>query len=53
MDQTKNQGRWNDVGQPFTFDVPGGGARVSVRLRRQSPAPGWILADAVRVLKVR
>jgi hypothetical protein len=52
FDQTRNAGRWNDLGQPFTFDVPGGGAKVSVRLQRRSPAPGLLLADAVRVLRV-
>ena len=53
FDQTRNFGRWNDLGAPFTFDVPGGGARVTVRLRRASRAAGWVLADACRVLKVR
>ncbi|HTP98166.1 MAG TPA: N-acetylmuramoyl-L-alanine amidase [Casimicrobiaceae bacterium] len=52
LDQTRNFGRWNDLGVPFTFDVPGGGARVTVRVRRASRNAGWVLADAVRLLKV-
>ena len=32
---------------------PGGGARVTVRLRRVSRAAGCVLADACRVPKIR
>jgi len=52
LDQSRRFGRWNDIGQPFTFDVPADGARVTVHIRRNSPGRGWILADAVRVLRV-
>jgi len=53
LDQTRNFGRWNDLGAPFTFDVPGGGARVTLRVRRASRNAGWVMADAARLLKVR
>jgi hypothetical protein len=54
FDQRRNHGRWNDLGSPFTFDVPGGGgAQGTVRIRRRSPQAGTILADSIRVLKVR
>jgi hypothetical protein len=53
VDQSRNYGRWNDLGVPFTFTVPGGGgAQVSVRIRRASRKAGWVLVDAARVLKV-
>jgi N-acetylmuramoyl-L-alanine amidase len=52
LNQTRNFGRWNDLGQPFVFSVPPGGAQFTVRIRRASPTRGWILADAVRVLRV-
>jgi hypothetical protein len=52
FDQRTRFGRWNDVGPPFTFTVPVTGAQVKVVVRRSSRTGGWILADAVRVLKV-
>jgi hypothetical protein len=53
FDQTRNFGRWNDLGGPFTFTVPGGGgAQVTLRIRRASPKAGFVLADALRVLRV-
>jgi hypothetical protein len=53
FDQRRGFGRWNDVGMPFTFTTTPTGAQVSVRIRRASPQAGWVLADAVRILKVR
>lgn len=50
VNQKRSYGRWNDVGQPFT--VPASGAQVTVRILRNSRQPGWILADAARILKV-
>jgi hypothetical protein len=52
FDQTSRHGRWNDIGQPFTFTVPATGAQGSVRIHRASRRPGSVLADAVRILKV-
>lgn len=52
FDQRNGHGRWNDIGQPFVFTVPGSGAQVQVRIRSASRQAGRILADSVRVLKV-
>jgi hypothetical protein len=50
INQRGGYGRWNDIGSPFT--VPATGAEVIVRVRRTSRKRGWLLADAVRVLKI-
>jgi hypothetical protein len=50
VNQQRGYGRWNDIGSPFT--VPATGAEVTVRIQRTSRQRGWILADAVRVLKI-
>jgi len=52
FDQRSNFGRWNDVGVPFTFDVPGAGAEVTLRVRHVSRQPGFVVADAARLLRV-
>lgn len=54
FDQRTNNGRWNDLGgnMPFTFTVPAVGAQASVRILRASTSAGFVLADAVRILKV-
>ena len=52
VNQTRGFGQWNDIGQPFTFTVPYSAAQGSVQIHRASRRAGWILADAVRILKV-
>jgi hypothetical protein len=49
FDQSRNNGKWNDV---HTFTVPQTGAQGTLRIKRNSTQVGQILADAVRVLKV-
>jgi len=49
VNQRPNAGRWNDVAVVTVSQIP---AEVKVRIRRDSPQPGWILADAVRLLKI-
>jgi hypothetical protein len=53
VDQRRGYGRWNDLGSPFTFTVPATGAQVTVRVLRASRRNGWIVADAIRVLRVQ
>jgi hypothetical protein len=52
LDQSRNWGRWNDVGPPFRFTVPGDGAEVTLRVRHVSRKPGFVVADAARILKI-
>lgn len=49
VDQRSNTGRWNDVAVVTVSQTP---AEVKVRVRRDSAQTGWILADAVRLLKI-
>jgi N-acetylmuramoyl-L-alanine amidase len=51
VDQTQNVGRWVDVGGEFA--VGSAPATVVVRLLRSSRQQGWIVADAVRLLRLR
>jgi N-acetylmuramoyl-L-alanine amidase len=51
VDQTRNVGRWVDVGGEHV--VGSAPATVVVRLLRSSQQPGWIVADAVRLLRLR
>jgi len=50
INQRSRSGRWNDVGASFTVTTPP--VEVRVRIRRNTATRGWILADAVRVLKI-
>jgi len=50
VNQQPNFGRWNDIGSGFTVRNPP--VELRVRIRRDSTQRGWILADAVRVLKI-
>ena len=50
MNQSPNYGRWNDTGANLTVTNPP--VEVRVRICADSSQPGWILADAMRVLKV-
>ncbi|HET9514653.1 MAG TPA: OmpA family protein, partial [Gemmatimonadales bacterium] len=49
LDQRLNSGRWNDV---VEADVPAAPCEVRVRFRRNASRPGWIVADAVRLLRI-
>lgn len=51
VDQRSNHGRWVDVGSPFTVRaLP---AQVLLRISRNSPSPGLIVVDGVRLLRIR
>jgi hypothetical protein len=51
VDQTREFGRWVDVGGELAVGaVP---ANMAVRILRTSPQRGWILADGVRLLRLR
>lgn len=49
INQRQNFGRWNAVGTVTVGSTP---AEVRVRIRRDSPQPGWILCDGVRLLRI-
>lgn len=49
VNQRPNAGRWNDVAVVSVTQTP---AEVKVRWRRDSAQRGWILADALRLLKI-
>lgn len=49
LDQRRNFGRWNFLA---TVTVDGPPAAVTVRLRRDSAQPGWILCDGARLLRI-
>jgi hypothetical protein len=50
MNQRPNYGRWNDTGVNLTVTNPP--VEVRVRICADSNEPGWILADALRILKI-
>ena len=50
VNQRPNFGRWNDVGRNFTITQRG--TRVIVRIGRRTTQTGWVLADAVRLLRI-
>lgn len=49
VSQRPNAGRWNDVAE---VDIPTPPSNLHIRFNRASPRPGWILADAVRLLRI-
>jgi hypothetical protein len=49
VNQSADGGRWVDVGAPFVVAIQ---ALVIVSILRASPAPGTILADGVRLLRI-
>jgi hypothetical protein len=49
VNQRPNAGRWNDVAVVTVTQTP---AEVKVRWRRNSAERGWIVVDAVRLLKI-
>jgi hypothetical protein len=51
VDQTRDHGRWVDVGGELTVGtVP---ASLTVRILRSSQRQGWVVADSVRLLRMR
>jgi len=51
VDQSRGAGRWTDVGGEFA--VTSARATVTVRILRTSRVPGTIVADGVRLLRLR
>jgi hypothetical protein len=49
-DQSRNPGRWNDISGEITVTAR---VTVTVRILPTSSERGWILADAVRLLRLR
>lgn len=49
VNQRPNSGRWNDVAVINPTQTP---AEVKIRWLRNASPPGWILVDAVRLLKI-